>query len=79
MNSIKPKVVEPIKDLSSTSLTRKPDEFEPLRMIVSGTAGSGKSFLIKCIVKAIRTILSSNKAVQVIVTMSNTTPTHEFH
>ena len=43
-----------------------PDEFEPLRMIVSGTAGSGKSFLIKCIVKAIRTILSSNKAVQVL-------------
>jgi pantothenate kinase-related protein Tda10 len=24
-----------------------PDEFEPLRMIVSSTAGSGKSFLIK--------------------------------
>jgi hypothetical protein len=41
------------------------DEFEPLRMIVSGTDGSGKSFLIKCIVKAIRTIFSSNKAVQV--------------
>jgi hypothetical protein len=43
-----------------------PDEFEPLRMIVSGTAGSGKYFLIKCIVKAIRTIFSSNNAVQVL-------------
>ena len=43
-----------------------PDEFEPLRMIVLSTAGSGKSFLIKCIVKAIITILSSNKVVQVL-------------
>jgi hypothetical protein len=43
-----------------------PDELEPLRMIVSSTAGSGKSFLIKCIVKAIITILSSNEVVQVL-------------
>jgi pantothenate kinase-related protein Tda10 len=43
-----------------------PDEFEPLRMIVSGTAGSGKSFLIKCIVKAIRTILKSYLSMRVL-------------
>ena len=41
-----------------------PENFKPLQMIVSGTAGSGKSFLIKCLVKAIRIIFSSNKAVQ---------------
>jgi ABC-type polar amino acid transport system ATPase subunit len=34
-----------------------PTNYEPLRMIVSGTAGSGKSYLIKCLVKAVRTIL----------------------
>lgn len=35
-------------------------------MIVSGKAGSGQSYLIKCLVKAVKTIFSSNKAVQVL-------------
>jgi len=48
-----------------------PQNFKPLRMIVSGTAGSGKSFLIKCLVKAIRIIFSSNKAVQVVCPTGN--------
>ena len=43
-----------------------PEDFKPLRMVVSGTAGSGKSFLIKCIVEATRTIFASNKAVQIL-------------
>lgn len=30
------------------------DNYKPLRMVVSGTAGSGKSYLIKCLVKTIR-------------------------
>lgn len=32
----------------------KTDNYKPLRMVVSGTAGSGKSYLIKCLVKTIR-------------------------
>ena len=48
-----------------------PTNYEPLRMIVSGTAGSGKSYLIKCLVKAVRTICSSNIAVQVLCTTGN--------
>lgn len=35
-------------------------------MIVTGTAGSGKSFLINCLVKAIRLFFQSNKSVQVL-------------
>jgi hypothetical protein len=37
-----------------------------LRLIVAGTAGSGKSFLVKGLVKAIRTLFQNNKAVQVL-------------
>lgn len=39
--------------------------FQPLRMIVAGTAGSGKGYLIKCPVRSIRELFQSNKAVQV--------------
>jgi hypothetical protein len=48
-----------------------PTNYEPLRMIVSGTAGSGKSYRIKCLVKAVRTICSSNRAVQVLCPTGN--------
>ena len=37
-----------------------------LRLIVAGTAGTGKSFLIKCLVHSIRTLLKRNRAVQVL-------------
>lgn len=40
-------------------------------MIVAGTAGSGKSFLIKCLVKSIRELFMSNKAVQVLCPTGN--------
>jgi hypothetical protein len=40
-------------------------------MIVSGTAGSGKSFLIKCFVKAIRTLFNNNSSVQVLCPTGN--------
>ena len=45
--------------------------YEPLRMIVAGTAGSGKSYLIQCLVKAIRQLFESNKAVQVLCPTGN--------
>ena len=40
-------------------------------MIVSGTAGSGKSYLIKCLVKVIRTIFASKRSVQVLCPTGN--------
>ncbi|XP_021343371.1 ATP-dependent DNA helicase PIF1-like [Mizuhopecten yessoensis] len=46
-------------------------DFKPLRMIVSGTVGSGKSFLIKCLVKAIRMLFNNNKSVQVLCPTGN--------
>ena len=49
----------------------KNDQYKPLRMAVSGTAGSGKSYLIQCITKAIRTLYQSNKAVQVVCPTGN--------
>ncbi len=42
------------------------ENFQPLRLIVAGTAGSGKSYLIKCLVKTIKTLFNSNKSVQVL-------------
>jgi hypothetical protein len=47
------------------------DNFISLRMIVSGTAGSGKSYLIKCLVKVIRTIFASKRSVQVLCPTGN--------
>ena len=35
-------------------------------MIISGTAGSGKSYLIQSLVRAIKVLFNSNKAVQVL-------------
>ena len=54
-------------------LSYKQDEenFQPLRLIVAGTAGSGKSYLIKCLVKAIRTLFNSNRSVQVVCPTGN--------
>ena len=36
------------------------EHFATLRLVVQGTAGSGKSFQIKCLVKTIRTLFNSN-------------------
>ena len=46
-------------------------DYEPLRVIVAGTAGSGKSHLIKCLVKTIRSLFKTNKSVQVLCPTGN--------
>ena len=43
-----------------------PSSVELLRLVVSGTAGSGKSFLVKCLVHSIRKLFQNNKSVQVL-------------
>jgi tRNA A37 threonylcarbamoyladenosine biosynthesis protein TsaE len=53
------------------SSIKKEKGFHPLRLIVAGTAGSGKSYLIKCLVKAIRTLFKSNKAAQIVCPTGN--------
>lgn len=47
------------------------EDFEPLRMVIIGTVGSVKSYLIKCIVKAVRTIFQTNMSVQVLCPTGN--------
>jgi predicted AAA+ superfamily ATPase len=47
------------------------EDFEALRMVITGTAGSGKSYLIKCIIKAVRTIFQTNRSVQVLYPTGN--------
>ena len=42
------------------------DMFEPLRLIIAGAAGCGKSYLIKCLVKAIKLYYNFNKFVHVL-------------
>ena len=59
----------PLKTIQT--FIENPTNYEPLRMIVSGTAGSGQFYLIKCLVKTVRTIFSSNRAVQVLCPTGN--------
>lgn len=48
-----------------------PLNFQPFRLTGAGTAGSGKSFLITCLVKSIIELFMSNKAVQVLCPTGN--------
>ena len=48
-----------------------PATYTPLRMVISGTAGTGKSYLIKCMVYAIKRLFNSNKSVQVLCPTGN--------
>lgn len=53
------------------NLKTDPSHVNPLRLIVAGTAGSGKGFLIKCLVRGIRQLFNSNRAVQVLCPTGN--------
>ena len=43
-----------------------PTSCQQLRLVVAGSAGSGKSYLINCLVYGIRKLFNSNKAVQAV-------------
>ena len=45
--------------------------FTPLWLIVGGSAGCGKTYLIKCLVKAVKILFKSNKSVQVLCPTGN--------
>ena len=46
-------------------------DFTPLRLIVAGSAGCGKSYLIKCLVKAVKMFYNFNKSVHVLCPTGN--------
>ena len=41
-------------------------DYHPLRLVVSGTAGTGKSYVIKCLQRLVRQLFGANDAIQVI-------------
>ena len=43
----------------------------PLRLAVSGTAGTGKSYVIKCLQRLVRQVFEANDAIQVITPTGN--------
>ena len=45
--------------------------FRPLRLIIAGTAGCGKTYLIKCLVRTIKITFNSNNYVQVLCPTRN--------
>ena len=48
----------------------RPD-YHPLRLVVSGTAGSGKSYVIKCLQRLVRQVFGTNDAIEVITPTGN--------
>ena len=54
-----------ILDSLAKYIDNDPD-FQPLRMVIAGTAGTGKSFLIKCLVKAVRNLFQTNNSVKIL-------------
>ena len=41
-------------------------DYRPLRLVVSGTAGTGKSYVIKCLQRLVRQVFGTNDAIEVI-------------
>ena len=46
-------------------------DYNPLRLVVSGTAGKGKSYVIKCLQRLVRQVFENNGAIQVIPPTGN--------
>ena len=45
--------------------------YYPLLLVVSGTAGKGKSYVIKCLQRSVRQVFEANDAIQVITPTGN--------
>ena len=45
--------------------------YHPLRLVVSGTAGTGKSYVIKCLQRLVWQVFEANDAIQVITPTGN--------
>ena len=48
-----------------------PNNYTPLRLVVSGTGGTGKSYVIKCLQRLIRQLFGKNEAIQVVTPTGN--------
>ena len=46
-------------------------DYRPLRLVVSGTAGTRKSYVIKCLQGLVRLVFGKNDAVQIITPTGN--------
>jgi len=46
-------------------------DYHPLRLVVSGTAGTGKSYVINCLQRLVRQLFGANDAIQVITPTGN--------
>ncbi|KAL9956688.1 hypothetical protein ACROYT_G038207 [Oculina patagonica] len=53
------------------NLIENQQDYHPLRLVVAGTAGTGKSYVIKCLQKLVRQVFRSNDAIQVITPTGN--------
>ena len=49
-----------------SNLLENNEYYYPLRLVVSGTAGKGKSYVIKCLQRSVRQVFEANDAIQVI-------------
>ncbi|XP_068720423.1 ATP-dependent DNA helicase PIF6-like [Montipora capricornis] len=47
------------------------EHYHPLRLVVSGTVGTGKSYVIRCLQRLVRQVFGSNGAIQVITPTGN--------
>ena len=53
------------------TFVENPNDYQPLRLVVSGTAGTGKSYVIKCLQRLVRQLFGKNDAIQVITPTGN--------
>ena len=57
--------------LTLYNFVENPQDYHPLRLVVSGTAGTGKSYVIKCLQRLVRQVFGANDAIQVITPTGN--------